>query len=90
MATLKPRNRPSTPAKHPFDLPEGLPRQLARAQANMAAPFKGITTAGHVRPGLYALRQTGISVQPIIDAAESDHLLRRMIPRNIGHCRRRC
>jgi hypothetical protein len=71
MATLTPRNRPSTPAKHPFDLPEGLQRQLARAQANMTAPFKGITTDGHVRPGLYAIRQTGISVQPIIDAADA-------------------
>jgi hypothetical protein len=71
MATLKPRNRPSTPAKHPFDLPDGLQRQLARAQANLAAPFKGITTDGYVRPGLYALRQTRISAQPIIDAAET-------------------
>ena len=48
MATLKPRKRPSTPAKHPFGLPEGLQRQLARAQANVAAPFTGITTDGRV------------------------------------------
>jgi hypothetical protein len=71
MATLRPRNRPSTPAKHPFALPDGLQRQLARAQANMAAPFKGITTDGNVVPGLYALRKTGISVQPILDAADA-------------------
>lgn len=71
MATLRPRNRLSTPAKHPFDLLEGLQRQLARAQANMTAPFKGITTDGHVRPGLYAILPTGVSVQPIIDAAEA-------------------
>jgi uncharacterized protein DUF3500 len=71
MATLRPRNRPSTPAKHPFDLPDGLQRQLARAQANMAAPFKGITTDGNVIPSLYAMQQTGISVQPIIDAADA-------------------
>jgi Protein of unknown function (DUF3500) len=71
MATLKPRNRPSTPAKHPFPLPEGLQRQLARAHANVAAPFTGITTDGTVVPGLYALRQTGMSVQPIIDAADA-------------------
>jgi hypothetical protein len=69
MASLRPRNRRSTPAKHPFDMPEGLQRQLEHAKANMAAPFKGITTDGHVIPGLYALRQTGVSVQPIIDAA---------------------
>jgi hypothetical protein len=71
MATLRPRNRPSTPAKHPFDPPEGLQRQLARAQANLTAPFKGITTDGHVRPGLYAIQKTGISVQPIINAADA-------------------
>jgi Protein of unknown function (DUF3500) len=71
MATLKPRNRPFTPAKHPFDLPDGLQRQLARAQANMAAPFTSITTDGTVIPGLYALRKTGVSVQSIIDAAEA-------------------
>jgi hypothetical protein len=71
MAALKPRHRPSTPAKHPFALPDGLQRQLARAYANVAAPFTGITTGGHVVPGLYALRKTGVSVQPIIDAAEA-------------------
>jgi hypothetical protein len=37
----------------------------------MAAPFTGITTDGHVVPRLYALRKTGISVQPILDAAEA-------------------
>ncbi len=71
MAPLRPRNRPSTPAKHPFDLPEGLQRQLARAKANMEAPFKGITADGHARAGLYPLRKTGMSVQPIIDAADT-------------------
>jgi hypothetical protein len=71
MATLKPRKRPSTPAKHPFDLPEGLQRQLARAQVNMAAPFTDITTDGHVVPGLYALRKTGVSAQPLLDAADA-------------------
>lgn len=71
MATLRPRNRPSTPAKHPFALPDGLQRQLARAQANMATPFTGITTDGNAVPGLYAVRKTGISVQPIIYAADA-------------------
>jgi Protein of unknown function (DUF3500) len=71
MATLRPRNRPSTPAKHPFALPDGLQRQLERAQANMATPFTGITTDGNAVPGLYAVRKTGISVQPIIDAADA-------------------
>jgi hypothetical protein len=50
VAPLRPRNRPSTLAKHPFALADGLQRQLARAQANMAAPFTGITTDRHVVP----------------------------------------
>jgi hypothetical protein len=37
----------------------------------MAAPFTGITTDGNVVPGLYALRKTGISVPPSIDAADA-------------------
>ncbi len=71
MATLRPRNRPSTPAKHPFDYPERLQHMLERAKANAAEPFKGITTDGNVIPGFYAIRKTGITVQPLIDAAEA-------------------
>jgi hypothetical protein len=32
-------------------------------------PFKGITTAGTVQPGLFAVRSTGVSTKPVIDAA---------------------
>jgi len=32
-------------------------------------PFKGITTAGTVQPGLFAIRSTGVSTQPVMEAA---------------------
>jgi hypothetical protein len=32
-------------------------------------PFKGITTDGTVRPGLFAIRSTGVSTRPVMEAA---------------------
>lgn len=72
MANLRPRAaRPKTPAKHPFELPpQGVLRTyMARAKETIENPFVGITPDGKVTPGLFSVRKTGISVQPIIDAA---------------------
>ncbi len=72
MANLRPRTtRPKTPAKHPFELPpQGVLRTyMERAKTTLAEPFVGITPDGKVAPGLFSIRKTGISVQPIIDAA---------------------
>jgi hypothetical protein len=33
-------------------------------------PFRGVTTKGTVQPGLFAIRQTGVSTRPVRDAAE--------------------
>lgn len=33
------------------------------------APFEGITTDGTVVGGLFAIRSTGVSTQPVVDAA---------------------
>lgn len=32
-------------------------------------PFKGVTADGHVQPGLFALKSTGVSTRPVADAA---------------------
>jgi hypothetical protein len=32
-------------------------------------PFKGVTTNGTVQPGLFAIRSTGVSTKPVMDAA---------------------
>jgi hypothetical protein len=37
----------------------------------LAEPFKGITTNGSVEPGLFAIRSTGVSTEPVRKAAES-------------------
>ncbi len=35
----------------------------------LAEPFKGVTTAGTVASGLFAIRSTGVSTKPVMDAA---------------------
>jgi hypothetical protein len=37
----------------------------------LAEPFKGVTTDGTVRPGLFPIRSTGVSTEPVRRAAES-------------------
>src|SRR5690606_33762938 len=32
-------------------------------------PFKGVTTGGTVQSGLFAIRSTGVSTQPVVEAA---------------------
>ena len=42
----------------------------AREQAALAEPFKGVTTDGHVIPGLFTIEATGVSTAPVRLAAE--------------------
>ena len=63
------RLRPSTPALTPFTLPERLQRWYAAAQANLAEPFKGISTDGTPRAGLFPANEAGPSCQPLVAAA---------------------
>ena len=35
----------------------------------LAEPFKGVTTDGTVRTGLFAIRSTGVTTKPVVDAA---------------------
>jgi hypothetical protein len=46
-------------------------RAVAQAEQQQQEPFRGITTAGVIVPGLFPLRSTGVSTQPIQDAAEA-------------------
>ena len=36
----------------------------------LAEPFKGVTTDGTVRPGLFPIRSTGVSTKPVREAAQ--------------------
>ena len=53
----------------------------------LAEPFRGITTAGNVMPGLFEIRPSGVSTEPIRNAAErfiatltTVQLIRTMFP----------
>lgn len=49
------------------------PEQRSRAleAKELAVPFKGITANGQVEPGLFSLKSTGVSTEPVRKAAEA-------------------
>ena len=49
----------------------GSPGYLEKSLAAAAVPFKGITTDGIVIPGLFSIEKTGVTTQPIKEAAEN-------------------
>jgi hypothetical protein len=66
------RVRAGSPGRHlPSPLTPFVSQTLARADAAIAEPFVGITTDGIVVPGLFSLKQTGVSTHPILEAAEA-------------------
>src|SRR5260370_39770999 len=65
------RDRPSTPAVRPFELPPRMQPMLDRAKTDFAEPFRGITTHNGIVPGLFAIEKTGISLASLIEAARS-------------------
>jgi hypothetical protein len=48
---------------------EFLQRMLVRAKQSLGEEFRGITADGIVRPGLFPVRKTGVSLEPIVRAA---------------------
>jgi hypothetical protein len=69
---LKMRKRPPGSARRiPEPFPEGFERMQGRRDAALAQPFYGVTADGTIEPGLFSVRQTGISTQPIVDAANA-------------------
>jgi len=57
---------------------EMLGATFKRAEESLAGPFHGITTDGSLRADLFPIAGTGVSTQPIADAA--DDLLRALSP----------
>lgn len=55
----------------PSPMPEPMQGNLDRAQALLAEEFMGVTTDGRVVPGLYTLQKTGLSIDPIKNAANT-------------------
>lgn len=48
----------------------GSPGYLEKSLAAAAEPFKGITADGTVIPGLFSIEKTGVTTQPVKEAAE--------------------
>ena len=62
-------------AQHPAETPAEMAarfRQMSEEaeQEGLAAPFRGVTTNGVIEPGLFHISPTGISTEPVRNAAE--------------------
>jgi hypothetical protein len=81
---FRPRQRTSAPARRPFEHSEFLRNMLEFGKAELAQDFKGITTNGEIIPGLYPIQRTGVSAQPLIDAATT--FLSALAPHQQDEC----
>ncbi|HBJ31530.1 MAG TPA: hypothetical protein DDY93_09235, partial [Dehalococcoidia bacterium] len=52
-------------------VPDGIKARIETAESHLADVFKGVTTDGSVRPGLYTIQNTGSSTSDIKTAADS-------------------
>ncbi len=71
--TLTPRQRAFRMSGRALEEPvrENLQNMIKNANATIAEGFKGVTTDGNVIPGLYPIRQTGVSTAPLVAAAKA-------------------
>src|SRR5262245_51233115 len=64
-----------TPARTPEFLrqraDEFLQRSKDAERSGLAEPFKGLTTNGRTEPGLFAIRSTGVSTEPVRKATDA-------------------
>ena len=58
--------KPAPPRRPPAEL---LRLSLAAEKPGLAEPFKGITANGQIEPGLFPIRSTGVSTEPVREAA---------------------
>lgn len=66
------RNRPVVSGRRlDPDMSEQMRTNLSNAEAQIAEPFKGLTTDGQVVPGLFPLQQTGLSTASMKQAADA-------------------
>jgi hypothetical protein len=71
-SALVPATRYTPVSDYPERARSAMQNALARAQAALAEDFKGINADGKTAPaGLFPIFKTGISVQPIVDAART-------------------
>ncbi len=70
-ATLKARPRRAPPRIDETKVSQALQNLFAGWRASLKEPFKGISANGEIASGLFSLHKTGVSTQPLIDAAEA-------------------
>lgn len=68
---FRPRPPRGGSALKPVPLPPFLQNMLNRGKAEMAKPLVGITTNGEPIQGLFPVTKTGVSLQPVVDAANA-------------------
>ncbi len=68
-ATSRPRRAP--PRIDETKVSQALQDLFAGWRVSLKEPFKGITAAGKAAGGLFPLRKTGVSAQPLVDAAKA-------------------
>jgi hypothetical protein len=68
---FRPRERRGGNALEPFTLSGPLAAIVERGKAEIAKPFKGITTDGAIIPDLFKVAKTGVPLQPVVDAANA-------------------
>src|SRR5438034_1534411 len=71
IAGFRPRQRPPGSARKLVELPAGLQARLEKAKAAVAEEFVGVTTNGEVMTGLFPIRKTGVSTEPLVRAADA-------------------
>ena len=87
-AVLAPWAMGQQEAQSPSEIAERFRRMSEEYEREgLAAPFKGITTSGEVMPGLFEVKPTGVSTEPVrnaaaafIDALTPHQLARTMYP----------
>ena len=68
-ATSRPRRAP--PRIDETKVSQALQDLFAGWRVSLKEPFKGVTAAGKTAGGLFPLRKTGVSTQPLVDAAKA-------------------
>ncbi len=63
------RQMPSLSARRAAQFPAAMQALVDERAEPLREPFRGLTTEGIIRPGLFPLRATGVSTAPIAEAA---------------------
>ena len=63
------RQMPSLSARRAAQFPAAMQALVDERAEQLREPFRGLTTEGIIRPGLFPLRATGVSTAPIAEAA---------------------